>query len=52
MFNLMFFFIIMVVLGIGIFIVIIALREDGISSFQGRGRSADKTTSTDKVIRE
>jgi hypothetical protein len=50
--NLMFFVIIMVVLCIGIFIAIVALREDGIFSFRCRDSSADKTISTDKAIGE
>ena len=40
--NLMLFVIIMVVLGIGIFIAVVTLKEDGIFPFRCRDRSADK----------
>ena len=48
--NLILFVIIMVVLGIGIFIAIVALREDGMFPFHCRDRSTNKIISTDKPI--
>lgn len=50
--NLMLFVIIMVVLGIGILIVIVGLKEDGIFHFRSRDRSTNKTISKDKATGE
>ena len=44
--------IIAVVLGISMFVIIIALRGRGTVPFQCRGKSADKSTATDKTPQE
>ena len=47
--NLMLFVIIMVVLGVGILIVIVGLKEEGIFPFRCQDESADKARLTFKT---
>ena len=55
MLNVMLFVIVViiaVVLGMSMFVIIIALRGRGTVPFQCRGKSADKSTATDKTPQE